>query len=167
MDLKIKYFDKNMDKLRQDEKGDWIDLRVANGAVVVNQEQFIKNGFAVSAKNNWVDGKLWFNEGNVIICRLGVAIELPVDKKANIYPRSSTFATYGLLLTNAVGCIDNKYKGDNDEWLAVFYATRDGFIEKYDRLCQFDVVDRMSVQFEEVDQLGLESRGGYGTTGRN
>lgn len=165
MNVKIKYFDKEMIKLVQDEKGDWIDLRVANASVVRNNKADIKQGFTLSQANNWVDGKIWFNKGDAVICRLGVAMELPKTKKANIYARSSTFATWGLLLTNAVGCIDNKYKGNEDEWMAVFYATRDGYIEKYDRLCQFDIVDRMTVEFKEVEELGAESRGGYGTTG--
>lgn len=166
MELKIKYFDIDMPRLAQNEKGDWIDLRVANAVVVRNNKHDIKRAFGVK-ENNWIDNQIRFNKGDVIVMRLGVAIELPITKKANIYPRSSTFATWGLLLTNAVGCIDNVYKGDNDEWLAVFYATRDGFIEKYDRLCQFDVVDRMSVQFTEVGQLGMMDRGGYGTSGKN
>ena len=166
MKLNIRYIDKEMPKLVQDPKGDWIDLRVANAVVTKNDKDSIKAGFKTSKHNNWVEDKIWYNKGDVVVVRLGVAIELPIDKKANIYPRSSTFPTWGLLLTNAVGCIDNKYCGNDDEWLAVFYATRSGFIEKYERLCQFDVVDRMNVIFEEVDELLGIGRGGFGTTGQ-
>lgn len=166
MNIKVKYFDKEMPKLVKDPKGDWIDLRVANAIVVKNDADEIKKGFKTSKANNWIDGKVWYNKGDVVVVRLGVAIELPIDKKANIYPRSSTFPTWGLLLTNAVGCIDNKYKGDEDEWLGVFYATRSGFIERHERLCQFDIVDRMEVEFTEVEELLGLGRGGFGTTGQ-
>lgn len=167
MNVKVKYFDPKMPRLVKTEKGDWIDLSVTELFVCDN----IGSEIEFTIKNRMIDGWSDINtqsilEGQVVVMRLGVAIELPADKKAQIIARSSTFANYGLILTNCIGAIDNKYKGDNDEWLAVFYATRDCIINRYARVCQFDIVDRMEVEFEEVEHLESDNRGGYGTSGR-
>ena len=93
-------------------------------------------------------------------------MELPSGYEAEIKPRSGTFKQTGLLLTNSVGCIDESYKGNNDEWLAVFYATRDGYISEFDRLLQFRINEKMpKLVFNEVDVLENEDRSGYGSTG--
>ena len=66
-----------------------------------------------------------------------------------------------------MGIIDNSYSGDKDEWCAMFYATRSSFIGKGDRLVQFRIVENQpSIEFEEVEHLGNDSRGGYGSTGK-
>ena len=167
MDINVKYFDSNMKELVKNEEGDWIDLSVVNACVCDNIEAEIDEVLKYRSKDTWSeDGKMWFDKGEVIVMRLGVAIELPKTKKAQVIPRSSTFKNYGLLLVNSVGAIDNKYQGDNDEWLAVFYATRVGCISQYDRVVQFDIVDRMNVNIHKVDKLGEVDRGGHGTSGK-
>lgn len=167
MKIRVKYFDDNMKRLVKEEKGDWIDLSVINACTCDNDEEVIKSIIKNRTKETWSqDGKIWFVEGDVIVMRLGVAIQLPADKKAQVISRSSTFANYGLILTNCVGAIDNKYQGNEDEWLAVYYATRTGFINRYDRICQFDIVDRMDVEIEEAVTLDGDCRGGYGTSGK-
>ena len=65
--IKIKYFDKNIDKIKKINKGDWIDLRSAED----------------------VDLK----EGEFKLISLGVSMELPKGYEAHIVPRSSTFKT--------------------------------------------------------------------------
>lgn len=167
MDIMVKYFDPNMKELVKTEDGDWIDLSVVNACVCDNIEAEIDEVIKYRSKDTWgEDGKMWFDKGDVIVIRFGVGVQLPVDKKAQIIARSSTFKNYGLILTNCVGAIDNKYQGNDDEWIGVFYATRVGYITQYDRVCQFDIVDRMDVTIHKVDKLGEESRGGYGTSGK-
>lgn len=94
-------------------------------------------------------------------------MELPKGFKANVYPRSSLFKNYGLILTNSVGQIDNSYNGDEDEWKGMFIALRDGKVSYNDRLLQFDIspVWIKKDDLVEVEILGNENRGGYGTTG--
>lgn len=167
MNVKVKYFDPKMPRLVKTEKGDWVDLSVRGVYVCNNSSYEIPNAIKKGLVDPWnMDDSCIVPKGQVVIVRLGVAMHLPPNKKAQIIARSSTFSNYGLVLTNCVGAIDNKYQGDNDEWLAVFYATRCCKILKYARICQFDIVDRMEVEFEEVDKLGLVDRGGYGTTGK-
>ena len=87
--IKIKYFE-GANKLKSIEKGDWIDL-------YANKEIFIP-------------------KGQRAMIPLGIAMELPKGYEAHIVPRSSTFKTWGIILVNSIGIIDNSYNGDNDQW---------------------------------------------------
>jgi dUTP pyrophosphatase len=89
------------------------------------------------------------------------------DYVANIYPRSSLFKNFGLILTNHVGCIDNSYKGTTDYWRGMLVAMRSGEVSKYDRLCQFEIKKpQPKITLHEVDDLGNVARDGYGTSGK-
>lgn len=139
-EIKIKYFDKDMEKIKKIEQGDWIDLRSAE------------------------DVELKAGEHHYI--NLGVAMELPEDYEAIVAPRSSTYKNFGIICANSIGIIDHSYCGDNDVWHFSAIALRDTHIHKYDRICQFRIQKRMSkVLFNEVDKLDNPDRGGHGTTG--
>ena len=148
--IKIKYFE-GANKLKSIEKGDWIDL-------YANKEIFIP-------------------KGQRAMIPLGIAMELPKGYEAHIVPRSSTFKTWGIILVNSIGIIDNSYNGDNDQWHFPAYCLesrtivdgREGtLIQKGDRICQFRIVENQpSIEFIEVESLGNEDRGGLGSTGRN
>lgn len=164
MKIKIKYFSKDYPRLEKIAKGDFIDLRV-DTIKEWKRVGTIKepNGIAVE-ESNWET--ILYRKGDVIKFGLGVAMELPEGYEAEIRPRSSTFKKYGLIQTNSVGTIDNSYKGDNDEWMVEFVAMRDGAINRFDRVCQFRIWENQpSFEFEEVDRLGNEDRGGFGSTG--
>lgn len=138
--ISIKYFDKNMPRLKRLEQGDWIDLR--------SRETFV------------------YKAGDFIKVPLGVAMELPKNYEAHIVPRSSTFKNFGVIMVNSPGIVDESYKGDDDEWFVLLYALRDGKIEKYDRIVQFRIVEKMPpVEFEEKERLGNKNRCGEGSTG--
>ena len=151
MELKIKYIDKNMTKLEKIDGGDLIDLRVS---------RVFKNGEEVSFPCE-------YKFGDTLFFKLGFAMQMPKGKKANVYPRSGMFKNYGFLLTNSVGQIDNAYQGDDDQWCAMVWCTRDGVINYNDRILQFEVVDAVmdNVVFMEVEELKEKSRGSYGSTG--
>lgn len=138
--IKIKYFDKEIDKIEKINKGDLIDLRAAE---------------TVEMK-----------KGDFKLIKLGVGMKLPDGYKANMYPRSSTYKNFGIILANSVGQIDNSYSGDNDEWRFPAIALRDTVIHKNDRICQFEIQKiQPEITFEEVEHLDEESRGGIGSTG--
>ena len=66
-----------------------------------------------------------------------------------------------------MGVIDNNYCGDNDEWTMVFYATQNSVMRIGDRPGQMQLFYDVCIhQFEEVEHLGNEDRGGYGSTGK-
>lgn len=168
MDIKIKYFSSDYPKLEKISKGDWIDLRVDNfigGKSNIMDRWF--NSKEVNIINKYLkEDVLSYSEGDILFVGLGVAMELPKNHEAYVVPRSSTFKNTGLILTNNVGIIDSSYCGDDDEWRAMLYATRDGVINRHDRLLQFRIQEKMpELNFIEVDKLEGKSRGGYGTTG--
>lgn len=139
--IKIKYFDKEIDKIEKINKGDLIDLRAAE---------------TVEMK-----------KGDFKLIKLGVGMKLPEGYKANVYPRSSTYKNFGIILANSVGQIDNSYSGDADEWRFPAIAMKDTIIHKNDRICQFEIQKiQPEIEFIEVEHLDEESRGGIGSTGK-
>ena len=149
--LKVRYIDNKLTKMEKIEKGDLVDLRASR--IFVNGEE---KPFPCTYKF-----------GDTVFVKLGFAMKMPQDYKANVYPRSGTFKNYGLLLTNSVGQIDNSYQGNEDEWCGMFYATREGIMNYDDRILQFEVVPQAmnNVMFDFVEELGDTNRGGYGSTG--
>lgn len=141
MNIKIKYFDKQIDKIKNTEgKSDWYDLRAAETVEI--------------------------KRGEYKIIPLGVVAIIPDGFEVNIVPRSSTFKNHGILQTNGFGVIDNSYSGDNDQWMFPAYATRDTVINKNERICQFRINRKQpELIFEEVDYLNDVDRGGFGSTG--
>ena len=123
------------------EKGAWADLRAAEDMVL--------------------------RPRGIYRIPLGISVELPEGYEAHVAPRSSTFKNWGIIQTNSVGIIDNSYCGDNDIWMMPVYATLFTEIKKNDRICQFRIVEKQPhLEFETVDHLGNEDRGGFGITGR-
>lgn len=149
--IKIKYFDKKIDKIEKINKGDWIDLRSAE--------------------------TITLKKGEFALIPLGVGMILPDGYEAHLVPRSSTFKKWRILQptcmqniiqTNGMGVVDNSYKGEEDQWMIPVYATEDVTINKNDRICQFRITEKMpELEFEEVEHLEQESRGGFGSTGVN
>ena len=140
--IKIKYFDKDIDKLEYiDGKSDWIDLRASE--------------------------EVELKQGDFKLIPLGVAMELPNGYEAHIAPRSSTFKNFGIIQANSVGVVDQSYCGDNDMWKFPAIAMRDTIIHKNDRICQFRIMrNQPEIVFKEVEKLAGKDRGGFGSTGK-
>lgn len=142
MTIKVKYHNPNLPKLEKITQGDWIDLR--------------------AAKNYHLEN------GDKCLIDLGISMQLPEGYEAHLMPRSSTFNKWGIIQTNSVGIIDNSYCGDDDVWMMPVMATRSADIKVGDRICQFRLFENQpQIEFEEVDHLDAESRGGFGSTGHN
>lgn len=142
MTIKIKYHNPDSQKIEKITRGDWIDLRAA-------KDYHIK-------------------KGEFRLIDLGVSMKLPEGYEAHIVPRSSTFRRWGIIQTNSVGIIDGSYCGEDDVWMMPALATMDTDIFAGDRICQFRIVaNQPQIEFEEVDHLDSESRGGFGSTGKN
>lgn len=139
--IQIRYLSDKIERLRYiDGKSDWIDLRAAEDIIM--------------------------KAGEFRLIPLGVAMKLPAGYEAHIVPRSSTFKNFGIIQTNHQGVIDESYCGDQDQWYMPAYALRDTQIHVNDRICQFRIMKHQpAVEFEEVQELGSESRGGIGSTG--
>lgn len=142
--IKVKYcYGNDMSKdweLRPLPNGDWIDLRC---------------GIDIDLK-----------AGGIYTIPLGVAMELPSGYEAHVAPRSSLLPSYGLI--GQYGIIDNSYRGTDDIWHLIGYATRDAQIKRGDRIAQFRIVRSMETP-EIIEKYSLRdfNRGGIGSTGRN
>lgn len=141
--IRIKYHSQEIEKLTYiDGKSDWIDLRVAEN---------------VSLK-----------KGDFRLISMGVSMQIPDGYEMLLAPRSSTFKNFGLIQTNSLGVIDESYCGDEDIIRMPVYATRDTELKINDRICQFRILEHQpSICFEEVEHLGNQNRGGFGSTGKN
>lgn len=146
----------DIEKPEKVEGGDYIDLRAAEDTHMVH--------------------------GEYKIIPLGVAMQLPRGYEAQVIPRSSTFAKYGIILANSVGLIDESYCGEDDQWgfpaicLCEYSPCtevhRDEepckriLIPKGARIAQFRIMYHMqNLDIEYVDHLDGKSRCGFGSTG--
>ncbi len=140
MAIKVKVLVDGLKSIEAANPGEWIDLRSAEDVSL--------------------------RAGDYKKLRLGVAIELPPGCEAIISSRSSTFEKWGIIPVGGIGIIDNKYKGDNDEWSFPVMAVRTTKIHKNDRICQFKVIKQQGdIDIRYVKYLGNENRGGFGSTG--
>ena len=138
--IKIKYFDQEIERIQKISIGDWIDLRSAE--------------------------RVEMKAGEYRLIPLGVGMVLPDGYEAHVLPRSSTPSKFGIIMANSMGVIDNSYSGDADEWKFPAVAIRDTVIEKGDRIAQFRIMKNQPViEFEVVNHLNDISRGGIGSTG--
>ncbi len=82
--------------------------------------------------------------------------------------RSSLAKKKGLMMGNGVGTIDQDYCGDTDELLLSLYNFTDTEvkIEKGERLAQGIFVKIEKGNWNEVQNMENENRGGFGTTGQ-
>lgn len=148
MKMRIKYFD-GAKRLQKIEKGNWID-------VYANKDLFIP-------------------ENERAMVPLGFALELPKNWEGHLLPRSSTFKTWGIIMTNSEGIVDDTFIGDNDQWHMPVYCLqgkhekngiKGTWIRKGDKIGQFRIMEVMPpIEFEEVESFGNAERGGFGSTG--
>lgn len=143
MEIKIKYFHKDLPKLAYvggEDKSNWIDLYAAEDIIM--------------------------KEGEFRMIPLGVAMELPEGYEAHIVPRSSTYKRYSIIQANHMGVVDSSYKGSDDQWQFPAIAFMDTTIRKGDRICQFRIMKKQeTIEFKEDDLSTNVNRGGFGSTG--
>ena len=140
--IRVKYFSDDSPRLCYVEgKSDWIDLAAAEDVTL--------------------------SAGEFRLIPLGIAVALPEGYEAHIVPRSSTFKNDGILQTNSRGVVDWSYRGSGDEWRMPVYATRNTFIPKGSRICQFRIMAHQPrLEFAACDFLEESDRGGCGSTGK-
>ena len=150
--------------------GDCIDLRAAEDYKFnAPQAGMLHQKDGIKTRDVKFDEKL---------IKLGIAIQLPRGFSAKIRQRSSTTKKLRLLMASS-GFIDTAYCGDTDEWMFYCFSVDKTAIHKGDRICQFEIMPNQfatrwqklkwlfssKVEFEWVDNLGNEARGGHGKTG--
>jgi dUTP pyrophosphatase len=120
-------------------------------------------GFDLFAR---LDKPLYINPGEVVQIPLNIATEIPSNAVGLVFQRSSTYRKWGIKLTNNVGVIDSLFCGDGDEWKAEFKNETDKqiVINNGDKICQALFLPLFPAILEEVEELGNQDRGGFGTS---
>lgn len=104
-------------------------------------------------------------EGDCLICKSGIAVEIPSGYVGLLFPRSSISKT-GLRLLNSVGVIDAGYRGEITAKFHI-YDGRKGTYSTGDRFAQMIIIPFPYIEFIESEELTETERadGGYGSTG--
>lgn len=157
-------------------KGDWIDLKSAVDKDILAPQSgtlkkaILEDGTGVNIRD--VSMETYY-------IPLGVAMGLPKGFEAIIDSRSSGPKKMGLFAPSGQGVVDNSYSGNNDEWNYICSPMRATSIKKGDRICQFRIqlsqkatmwqkikwLLSSGIELVEVDDLGDNNRGGFGSTG--
>lgn len=173
--IKIKKINPNITLPFILDKGEWIDLRAS-------QTVTLKGPQAGTLKRKECNGEnISFRDVTFDVSKipLGVAMKLPKGFEAMVLPRSGTFNTFGIILANSEGVIDNSYSGNEDEWKFQAIAFNHTTIDAGDRICQFRIqlsqkatmwqkikwLFSSKIELIEVDNLDDNNRGGFSSTG--
>ncbi len=93
-----------------------------------------------------------------------VVIKVPEGYMLFVRDRSSTIAKKGLLIT--AGVIDQDFCGEDDEILLQFLnpTNEEVIVERGERIAQGIFLKIGRAEWEEIDKVERQSRGGFGTT---
>ena len=97
----------------------------------------------------------------------GLVIGVPPGHFLGIFARSSTPLKKGLMVANGVGIIDSDYCGPADEIKIQVLNITDAPVKvaRGDRLAQGIVLPCPRVEWDEVEEMTVPTRGGFGSTG--
>ena len=97
----------------------------------------------------------------------GLVIAVPDGYFLGIFARSSTPLKRGLMVANGVGVVDADYCGPADEIKIQLLNITDTPVQvrRGDRLAQGIVLPCPRIEWEEVDEMRVPTRGGFGSTG--
>lgn len=142
MKVKIKRIDKS------------IELPIYQTAGSVGFDIMVREKTTIAAKS------IELLPGNVIV-------DVPDGYMLAIASRSSTPRKKGLIPPHGLGIVDQDYCGPEDEVKVLVYnfLDQDVVVEKGERIAQGLFVRVDKFEWQEVDEIATESRGGYGSTG--
>jgi dUTP pyrophosphatase len=97
----------------------------------------------------------------------GLVIAVPDGYFLGIFARSSTPLKRGLMVANGVGVVDADYCGPADEIKIQVLNITDApvLVKRGDRLAQGIVLPSPRIEWQEVEELQVPTRGGFGSTG--
>lgn len=98
----------------------------------------------------------------------GLVIAVPDGYFLGIFARSSTPLKKGLMVANGVGVIDADYCGPADEIKIQVLNITDAPVKvsKGDRIAQGILLPCPQIEWDEVDEMHVPTRGGFGSTGQ-
>ncbi len=105
---------------------------------------------------------------SIALVRTGLVIEVPSGHFLAIFARSSTPLKRGLVVANGVGVVDPDYCGPTDEIMIQLLNVTDVdvSVRRGDRLAQAIVLAAPRVTWDDVADIRMTARGGFGATGK-
>src|SRR6187399_1526289 len=99
---------------------------------------------------------------SIALIPTGLVIAVPEGHFLGIFARSSTPLKRGLMVANGVGIIDSDYCGPADEIKIQVLNITDAPVKvaRGDRLAQGIVLPSPRIEWEEVDEMKVPTRGG-------
>ena len=105
--------------------------------------------------------------GGRVIVPTGIAIAIPPGYAGFVVPRSGNALRHGIGGINTPGIIDAAYRGELKVILLNTDPTEEYTVHRGDRIAQLLIQKVEEVQWQEVDTLDGDDRGGgFGHTGR-
>ena len=97
-----------------------------------------------------------------------VVVKVPEGHALLIVPRSSLPRKKALVCPHSIGVIDQDYCGPDDELMVQVQniSNEPVVVERGERIAQGMFVKVEQAEWEEVDHHGVETRGGFGSTGQ-
>ena len=119
-------------------------------------------GFDVLAREATV-----IEPGSITLIPANIVVEVPTGYMLVVASRSSTPRKKGLTPPHGFGIIDHDYCGPEDEVKIQVYnfGEEPVSIERGEKIAQGVFVRVDKFEWEEVDEIRKESRGGFGSTG--
>jgi dUTP pyrophosphatase len=119
-------------------------------------------GFDLAASED-----LTVQPGEVKLVPTGLVVEVPHGYFLGVFARSSTPLKRGLMVANGVGVVDPDYSGPADEVKieVVNFTRRAVEIKRGDRIAQGIFIPCRQIDWNEVEAIRANSRGGFGATG--
>lgn len=158
MKVKIKLADKNIELPKYETEGaSGLDIRAWKYSLpsdLGNVLDFPNEGFTI-------------NPHERVLIHTGICVELPKDTEIQVRPRSGWALKHGITLANAVGTIDEDYRGDIG--VILLNTSNTPFvIEKGDRVGQLILAKVSKLEWDVVSTLIDSKRGdgGFGHSGR-
>ena len=105
--------------------------------------------------------------GGRLLMPTGISIAIPAGYAGFVLPRSGNALNHGLTMSNSPGLIDAAYRGEVKVILLNTDPDKPFAVTRGDRLAQLVIQRVEEVQWEVVDSLDGDDRGGgFGHTGR-
>ncbi len=106
-------------------------------------------------------------KGGRILMPTGLAIAIPLGFAGLVVPRSGLALKHGITLVNTPGIIDSGYRGELKVVMINTDPTVDYLITRGDRIAQLLIQRIETIDWNVVDNLDGEDRGGgFGHSGR-
>lgn len=102
----------------------------------------------------------------IILVPGNIIVEVPKGYMLMVASRSSTPRKKGLTPPHGLGIIDHDYCGNEDEIKIQVYNFTDEpvIVERGEKIAQGVFIRIDKLEWEEIDDMGANSRGGFGST---